>query len=134
LTVRLGRFWDVTGNTFRFATPLRQRLCIEQKESHREGLNWVCTAYWSQDWHENRGSVAHTVLAKRASRRPSLSNSRARVKSTTPARKMRLRLLWVAIEVVLAERATMPLVDLQILVGAPMTTIQAVFFGVIVAW
>jgi hypothetical protein len=31
--------------------------------------------------------------------------------------------------VVLAERATMPLVDLQILVGAPMTTIQAVFFG-----
>jgi hypothetical protein len=34
---------------------------------------------------------------------------------------------------VLAERATMPLVDLQILVGAPMTTIQAVFFRVIVA-
>ena len=34
---------------------------------------------------------------------------------------------------VLAERATMPLVDLQILVGAPMTTIQAVFFGVILA-
>jgi hypothetical protein len=27
--------------------------------------------------------------------------------------------------VVLAERATMPLVDLQILVGAPMTTIQS---------
>src|SRR5260370_16248161 len=48
----------------------------------------LARAHWSRDWHENRGSVAHTVLGKTVSKARPIPLSRPGFVSMTPARKI----------------------------------------------